>query len=755
MKKIFKIAQVELSILFYSPIAWLILIIFIIQCGVTISDLLDTKAASQELGHELKGLTKDIFGGYSAFFNAVKNNLYLYIPLLTMGLMSRELSSGSIKLLFSSPVTNQQIILGKFLAMAIYCLLLVLVLFGVIFTGFISIEALDFKYLLGGVFGLYLLACAYASIGLFMSSITTYQVVAAMSTLAVFAALNFMSSVGQSIDFVRDITYWMALSNRTNNFITGLISSKDVIYFVLIISLFLVLSIMRLNGGRSTFSLVTKTLRYAVVIICVLLVGYISSLPALNGYYDTTRFKTNTLTQKTQNLLKQLDEHVKITVYANVVNQFAHLASPKFRIYDLKQFDDYTRFLPNLEIDYKPYYNYTLDRRDNTDKSLLERANRASTAYGFEFEDVMSPEEISHIIDLEPELNGFVRTLEYNGKTANLRMFFDQIGYPKESEISAAVKNILIGAASIGVLTGNDERSIDKKGDKEYKNVFNQLNSRASLINQGFSISNVSLEDDILPLDLSVLIISDPLISYTDSNLNKIKTYIKNGGNVIIAGEPNKAALFNPILKEIGVQFSKGILLQESDDYKLDLLQGKITNEAKKLGYSVKEESVISMPNTMAIQYQDTLGFKSIPILVSNKNEVWNTMEMVNLDTDSVHFNPNINTKSEAVVALALQRNIAGKEQKIMVFGDADFMSNKEMSRSNLKDKENQLFVKETFNWFSNGEYPIDTTRPKSIDNRLLITQDQVLWVKVFFVGILPLLLFIIGGRTLLSRKRN
>lgn len=756
MKKIIKIAQVELSILFYSPIAWLVLIIFIIQCGVTIADLLEARAASQELGNQLKSLTKDVFGGYDAFFNAVKDNLYLYIPLLTMGLMSRELNSGSIKLLLSSPVTNSQIILGKFLAMALYCLLLVLVLLGVVFTGFLSIDAIDLKYLLGGIFGLYLLACAYSAIGLFMSSITTYQVVAAMSTLAVFAALNFMSSVGQSIDFVRDITYWMALSDRVNNFILGLISSKDLIYFLLIISLFLVLSIMRLNSGRSSYSLTTKTLRYSAVIISVLFIGYLSSLPTFNGYYDTTRFKTNTLTEKTQDLLKQLDEPVKITVYSNVINLFAHLASPKFRIYDLKQFDNYTRFMPNLQIDYRPYYDYTLDKRDETELTLLERAQRASTAYGFDFDKVLTPDEVSRLIDLKPESNGFVRALEYNGKTANLRMYFDQIGYPKEAEISAAVKNILNGAAKVGILTGHDERSIDKKGDKDYQSVLYSLNSRSSLINQGFDIFNISINDkEALPLDLSVLVIADPIESYNLDELQKIKTYLNNGGHAIIAGEPNKEALFNPILKEIGVQFSKGILLQESKDYKLDLLQTKITEEASKLGFSFEKKNVVSMPNTMAITYNDTLGFKATPVLVTNKNDVWNEVEAINLEADSIVFNPQVNKKTEAVVSLALTRTKNGKSQKIMVFGDADFMSNKEVNRSNVKDKENYQFIKETFKWFSNGEYPIDTTRPEPIDNKVLITQDQITWVKVIFIGVLPLLLALIGGINLITRKRN
>lgn len=756
MKKIIKIAQLELSVLFYSPIAWLVLIIFTIQCGVTITDLLEARAASQELGNQLKSLTKDVFGGYDAFFKAVRDNLYLYIPLLTMGLMSRELNSGSIKLLLSSPVTNKQIILGKFLAMAAYCLLLVLVLCGVVFTGFISIEAIDFKYLLGGILGLYLLACAYSAIGLFMSSITTYQVVAAMSTLAVFAALNFMSSVGQSIDFVRDITYWMALSDRVNNFILGLISSKDLIYFILIISLFLVLSIMRLNSGRSSYSIATKTLRYSGVVLSVLFIGYLSSLPTFNGYYDTTRFKTNTLTEKTQVLLKQLDKPVKLTVYSNVVNMFAHLASPKFRIYDLKQFDDYTRFMPNLQIEYRPYYNYTLDHRDNVDQTLEERAQRASTAYGFDFENVLAPHEIDNIIDLTPESNGFVRTLEYDGKTANLRMYFDQISYPKESEISAAVKNILYGAAKVGVLTGHDERSIDKKGDKDYQNVLYTLNSRSSLINQGFDIFNISIGDKAeLPLDLSVLLIADPIESYNTDELQKIQTYLSNGGNAIIAAEPNKAAVFNPILKQLGVRLSEGMLLQDSKDYNLDLIQAKITNDANELGFSLKKESVVSMPTTVAITYKDTLGFNLTPILVTTKDDVWNELKAVNLETDSIRFDPLVNKKIEATVSLALQRTINGKNQKIMVFGDADFMSNKEMNRSNVKNQENHQFISDLFKWFSNGEYPIDTTRPEPIDNKILISQDQVTWFKVIFIGVLPSLLALFGFLTLIKRKRN
>ncbi|WP_299672104.1 Gldg family protein [uncultured Polaribacter sp.] len=758
MKKILKIAKVELSILFYSPIAWLVLIIFTIQCGVSITDLIDAKEANQQLGYDLKSLTTSIFGGNQGFFTSVKSKLYLYIPLLTMGLMSRELSSGSIKLLYSSPITNFQIILGKFCAMAIYCMLFVLILFGAFFTGLITIESLDIEFILGGILGLYLLACAYSAIGLFMSSLTSYQVVAAITTLAVFGVLNFMGSVGQSIDFVRNITYWLVLSDRVDNFINGLISSKDVIYFILIIALFLTLTIMKLNKGRETRSLGKIIMKYSLLIMGALAIGYLSSLPSFTGYYDTTRFKTNTLTQNTQDLLKQLDKPVNITVYANVVNSFGQLGSPKFRIYDQKQFDTYIRFLPNMNIEYIPYYDYTLDARDDRGQTLLERAQKYATAFGYDFVDVLAPEEIKKIIDLTSESNGFVRVIEHDGKTANVRMFYDLVQYPGEAEISAAIKNILTTSPKIGILQGNGERNIEKRGDKDYKSLLNELNSRASLINQGFTTVKILNNENkiLIPENLSALIIADPIEAYSNSELEGIIKYLQSGGNAIIAEEPNKQDLLNPILKTIGVTFSEGTLLQESDDYSLDLLKTHFTKQAYLHGFSFKEDQIVSMPSTMAIAHKDTLEFKTTPILVTDKNQVWNYKKPFNIETDSIGYNPSTDKKVEATVALALTRTLNNKHQKIMVLGDADFMSNGEFGRKNLKIRtKNFEFATAIFKWFSNGEYPIDTTRPKPIDNKIIASQDQLSWIKIGYAFALPFLLGVFGLIILLKRRRH
>lgn len=754
MKKIIKIAKLELSTLFYSPVAWLVLIIFIIQCGVTFIGKIEDREASQELGRQLKNLTMDVFGGNRGFFASVQNNLYLYIPLLTMGLMSREISSGSIKLLYSSPVTNLQIILGKFLSMMLYGLLLVFVLLLIVGAGAISIEALDLKFLLGGILGLYFLICAYSAIGLFMSSLTPYQVVAAVSTLAVLAALNFVGEIGQSIDFIRNITYWISIEGRVDNFINGLISSKDLIYFLLVIGLFLILTIMRLNSGRKTISTTFKVGKYAALVLAVLAIGYLSSLPAFDGYYDTTRFKEKTLTKNSQQLLENLEEPIVITTYVNVINSFTHLGSPKFRIFDLNQFNQYTRFLPELEIKYVPYYDYTLNNRDDTEMSLEARGRRAATAYGYDFDKLLTPEEIKKEINLIPEGNIFVRTVEYKGKKTFLRMFYDMKVYPGEAEISAAIKRLLQEAPVVGVLSGNGERSTNKTGDKAYKDITNTLNSRGALINQGFDVVNIPIDSvSKIPTDLAVLMIADPFYQFSQEQLDKLEEYIGAGGNLIIAGEPGKQSILNPLIENLGLRFKPGTLLQESEELELDLIQAKLSNEASELGFDFSEKDIISLSGAVGIEINSRDEYEIIPILETN-DAVWNRLDDFNLETDTIDFRPEIDVRNDAPVAIALSKNMADKKQKIMIFGDADFMSNGELGRYNLRT-ENYAFTKKIFEWFSDGEFPVDTSRPEPIDNTILVSKTEISWLELCFLGLFPVSLAFTGAFILIRRKRK
>ena len=99
MNMIYKIAKTELQMLFYSPVAWLVLIIFTFQSGMIFSGMIEMIEREQAMGYDTIFISASLFN--RLFYN-IQDYLFLYIPLLTMGLVSRDLAGGTIKLLHSS-----------------------------------------------------------------------------------------------------------------------------------------------------------------------------------------------------------------------------------------------------------------------------------------------------------------------------------------------------------------------------------------------------------------------------------------------------------------------------------------------------------------------------------------------------------------------------------------------------------------------------------------------------------------------------
>ncbi len=195
MKKniILNIARIELKMIFSTPVAWIMLMVLTVLCGLFFTDVLRLYVSSQAAGSSLYFITEGIFCSDSlGLFPKVQSYLFLFIPLVTMGMLSRDLGSGTIKLLYSSPVSDTQIVLGKFVAMMGYGLAMIGVVLLFVIFGCLVIESPDIPHILTALLGLYLLICTYSAIGIFMSSLTSYQVVAALATFAVLAALNYV-----------------------------------------------------------------------------------------------------------------------------------------------------------------------------------------------------------------------------------------------------------------------------------------------------------------------------------------------------------------------------------------------------------------------------------------------------------------------------------------------------------------------------------------------------------------------------------
>jgi ABC-2 type transport system permease protein len=755
MKTIYRIAKTELNTMFYSPVAWVVLVIFSIQSSWKFFNSIERFEKAQKIGEGLGNLTQITFSGFNGLYTEMQNYLYLYVPLLTMGLVSREINSGSIKLLLSSPIKIKDIVLGKYLAIAAYCLLFIVILGLQVGIAYFSIENLDLKFAVSGLIGLYLLVCTYAAIGLFMSCLTSYQVVAAISTLVVLAGLNFIGKLWQDVEVVKDITYFLSISGRANEMLEGLIISKDVIYFILVSSLFIVLSIYKLQTGRDAQTISKRVLKYTLLVTIVLSFGYITSRASLTLYQDMTRTKDRTLTKTSLDIVKKIDGPIKLTTYVNLLDINYYMAMPYSQNSDIASFEKYTRFIPQMEMEYVYYYDTSNNEAlyaQNPGLNDKELAQKMIETQDLKLKKLYSPEEIKKVVDLKPEQNRVVRTVEYNGKKTFLRMYDDMFKVPMEKEISASLKRLVVPAPKIVFATGNMERSVDKIGDKNYKTGFNEITFRYSLINQGFDVSSVDINAQNIPEQTTILIIADPKTQLSQGAVDRINKYIDQGKNVMLLAEPETNSALAAVTDKLGLSFTKQALVQESETNSPDYL---VTEVSKNIDSTVikltknKDNNPIPFLGSSGIKMVKDVGFKVTPLLKTNTQPAWEAKTGITSIPEDLKKQPAV---TAVPLAIALTRNVNGKSQKIIVAGDADFMGNAELSRGGSGTFQ---FFTDIFSWFTNYEFPIDTTRPENIDKKITVNANQVFMSKIVFIALFPLLIILSAAFILIRRNRR
>lgn len=749
MKMIYKIARTELRILFYSPIAWLILIIFSFQTGLFFAGTIEGLARNEFLGYRNHMLTMGIFGGYYGLFLTVQQYLYLYIPLLTMGLMSRELGSGSIKLLYSSPVTNTQIVFGKYLAMLIYGLVIMSVLVIYALYGCLVIENVNIAVIFTGLLGVYLLLCAYAAIGLFMSSLTSYQIVAAVGTLGVLACLTYVNRLWQSVEFVRDLTYWLGLTGRMQGFLMALISSEDVLYFILVVVLFLVMTIIRMQARCKKVAGIVTWGKYLGVWGVALFLGYLSSSPVLKKYWDVSEDEMNTLTKGSREIVEAMDGGVTITTYVNMFDPYYRYMLPRGINQDVRRWEKYMRFKPEIKMKYV-YYSANPDTMALNKRfpglTIEECLEKICEIEKMNPRNVLSLEEISKQVDLSGENYRLVRLVEReNGQKIFLRMFDDNMLFPTEAEISAAFKRLIMPLPKVGFLTGHGSREMNRVREKDYSGFSRNLYFRYALINQGFDCDTVSLNCEI-PVDINILCIADVRDILSEKEFANLNRYVERGGNLIICGEPGKQEIMNPIIESFGVKFLPGCLVRPSENRQADLILARPTEEGGEMSYHLRKmlkyKEKLVMPGSVALEYVEDKGFHVTPWFVSDSIGGWNELEQMDFTDLDVPVVLNVQRgemEKTYPTVLALSRQFGDKEQKIVILGDADCISNGELGRNRSGVKgSNYTLIQGAFFWLSDGEVPIDMRRPATTDNALKVSERGVVFVNILFIGGIP-----------------
>lgn len=228
MKKIWIIAKRELRSFFDSLMAYVMIILF--------------------LG--FSGFFTWLFGGdifmvnqasLQSFFGIAFWSLFFFIPAVTMAMFADERKSGTLELLVTKPVTDRQIIAGKFLA-AFLLIFITLLLTLPYYITVANIGKIDHAAVVMGYLGLLFMSAAYISIGIFASSITGNQIVAFLIALfiGIFFHLIFALLASGTTGWLSAIFTYLSLSTHYESMARGVIDTKDLIYFASIVFLALI-----------------------------------------------------------------------------------------------------------------------------------------------------------------------------------------------------------------------------------------------------------------------------------------------------------------------------------------------------------------------------------------------------------------------------------------------------------------------------------------------------------------------------------
>jgi ABC-2 type transport system permease protein len=238
MKEIWIIARRELSSFFNSLMAYILLIAFLGFSGfftwISGADVFLVGQANMQ-----------------SFFGIAYWSLFFFIPAMTMGLLSEETRSGTIELLLTKPISDWQVILGKFLStLVLVCIALAFTL--PYYITIATLGPLDHGAVWTGYLGLILMSASYIGIGLFASSLSKNQIVAFLVALliGIFFHIIFGVLAGNFTGFLGGVFTYLNLNTHFESISRGVIDSKDLIYFFSLIALSLILAETNLTRRR-------------------------------------------------------------------------------------------------------------------------------------------------------------------------------------------------------------------------------------------------------------------------------------------------------------------------------------------------------------------------------------------------------------------------------------------------------------------------------------------------------------------------
>lgn len=430
-------------------------------------------------------------------------------------------------------------------------------------------------------------------------------------------------------------------------------------------------------------------------LITLALVGLIGGFAALTHYFneqiDITSSGSNTLSEASQKVLANLPDKVQITAY-------------------LKK-------------------DATIRRQI---EQLIDRYREHKADIGLTFVDPASMPEKTRELNIGSE-GGIL--IDYQGRVERL-VFIDE----------AALTNSLLQLANaderwVSFLSGHGERAADGIANFDFGN-FGKALDQHKIKAQPLNLATIQA----IPNNSRLLVISAPAVPLMDGELTLIKQYIDKGGNLLLMTDPNNVNL-KPLLDYLGIRVLAGTLVDgQSKLYGINDPSFVLASQYVKHPITKGFQTITVYPVVSALEVEPTSPFDTVALLSSAKQSWTETGEIsgkIAFDAGSLEKAGPLN------FAYALTRTInKDVEQRIIVIGDGDFLSNTYIGNVGNLDMGLRMI-----NWLIHDDKFIDIPAKTTPDSSLQLSPMAIAVLSFGFLIVLPVLL--LGTGFFVWRRRN
>lgn len=565
----------ELGAFFHSVIGWLFLAVNLFFAGLYYTAL-------------------NLTYGSPSFAGTVSSILFLLIitiPVLSMRILSEERKQKTDQLILTAPVSVARIVIGKYLAVATVFGISVLVMAGYpLLLG--RFGAVSYQESYTALLGYLLYGLAGIAIGLFLSSLTESQVIAAVLSFGVLFLTYMMSGItgliSQSGNWLTDLLGAFDFMARFQTFLQAKLDAADILYFLSVILFMLFLTCQSIQKRRWSVSVKIAALgaynTTAVLIVCILtvLVNLMAvRLPAAYRTVDMTSQKLYSLSDQTKKMLDGLQEDVTIYVLQSenskdsIVNNTLENYCAKSGHIKVEYVDPIAN--PNF------HTQYTSDEGIAMNSLIVESGRRYKVI---------------------PYSNIYETEYDYYSYSATTT------GYDGEGQITSAIAYVTgEDMPKIYTVTGHNELELSET----FLNSIRKANLEVAQLNL--------LEYDSVPEDAQCVIINAPTQDLSLEDTRKLMEYAGNGGNLFVTTAFTNETLdnFQELLSYYGAGLEAGMVMEESrENYYQSpyYLLPEIAYDDITAG--LKEQNYIFMPYAQGVTFTEQEGVTVTELLTSS-----------------------------------------------------------------------------------------------------------------------------------------